>query len=281
MTRRIPALLLSALMATALLACGGRPESAPQARPPEPLDYAGTTVDGHRLLADDPSGTGRVVEVLGDLGGAEHVAVVVPGSGQNRDNFRANSARPGTVPLANGEALHAAMRGRAPEGDTAVVAWLGYFPPQGYGPDLATIGRAQQGARALVRFAREELPAGAHVTLSCHSYGTAVCGLAATRAGVADDVVAFASPGMGVSGGDAIRARVWAARADGDWIRWVPGVRLGPLGLGADPMDPAFGAARFDPGDVSGHTRYYRPGGAALAAAAAVATGEGRAAGAR
>ncbi|MFD0774232.1 alpha/beta hydrolase [Streptomonospora algeriensis] len=278
MTRRIPALLLSALMATALLACGGRPEAAAQERP-LPLHYAETTVDGHRLLADDPAGAGRVVEVLGDLDGAEHVAVVVPGSGQNRDNFRASGGHPGAVPLANGKALYAAMRERAPRSDSAVVVWLGYLPPQGYGADLATIGRARDGAGALVRFAREVLPFGAHVTLSCHSYGTAVCGLAAARTGLADDVVALASPGMGVAGAEEIRARVWATRADGDWIRWVPGLRLGPLGLGADPMAPAFGAARFDAGEIEGHTQYYRPKSAALAATAAIATG-GRPAGA-
>ncbi|WP_169775406.1 alpha/beta hydrolase [Streptomonospora alba] len=273
MTRRISALLLGALLTTAVLSCGGRPEAAAQVVPPEPLDYAETTVDGHHLLADDTSGSGRVVEVLGDLAGAEHIAVVVPGSGQNRDNFRAG-AHPGAVPLVNGRALYAAMRERAPEGGTAVVVWLGYLPPQGYGADLVGTARAREGAEALVRFAREVLPADAHVTLSCHSYGTAVCGLAAAQARTADDVVALASPGMGVDAAHEIRARVWATRAEDDWIRWVPSLRIGRLGLGGDPMDPEFGAVRFDPGAVSGHTQYYRPGSAALSATAAVAVGD-------
>ncbi|MFC4865691.1 alpha/beta hydrolase [Streptomonospora arabica] len=274
MIRRLPALLLCALMACVGLGCGARAGAEAKAPPPDPLEYGESVVDGHRILAEDPSGSGRVVEVLGDLDGAEHVAVVVPGSGQTRDNFRANRANPGAVPLTNGRALYAAMRDRAPARATAVVVWLGYLPPQGYGPELAGIVRARRGAEALVRFTREVLPADAHVTLACHSYGTAVCGLAAAQADVADDVVALACPGMGVTDGDAIRARVWATRASDDWIRWVPSLRAGPVGLGADAMDPEFGAVRFDPGDISGHTQYYRPGSAALAATAAVAVGE-------
>ncbi|MUL39856.1 hypothetical protein FZ103_01450 [Streptomonospora sp. PA3] len=274
MTRGLRVLFLGALLAVVGAACVGRPEAGTQARPPAPLHYAEATVDGHRLLADDPWGSGRVVEVLGDLDGAEHIAVVVPGSGQHRGNFRASGAHPGAVPLANGRALQAEMRERAPEVPSAVVVWLGYLPPQGYSADLAGIARARRGADALARFAREVLPSGARVTLACHSYGTAVCGLAAARAGVAEDVVALASPGMGVADAEAIRARVWATRAPDDWIRWVPSLRLGPLGLGADPMDPAFGAVRFAPGHISGHTQYYRPGSAALAATAAIAVGE-------
>ncbi|QBI52636.1 alpha/beta hydrolase [Streptomonospora litoralis] len=276
MTRRLPVLLLGALLAAVGLGCGGRPYTAAEtAAPVPPLNYAETTVDGHRLLADDPAGSGRVVEVLGGLDNAEHVAVVVPGSGQTRANFRASGAHPGAVPLANGRALHAEMRERAPGRKTAVVVWLGYLPPQGYGPELAHLGAAEQGADALVRFTRDVLPADAHVTLACHSYGTAVCGLAATRPGVAGDVVALASPGMGVADADAIRARVWTTRAPGDWIAWVPSLRIGPLGLGGDPMNPDFGATRFAAGDISGHTRYYHPGSAALAGTASISLGEG------
>ncbi|MDT0301502.1 alpha/beta hydrolase [Streptomonospora wellingtoniae] len=267
-------MLLCAVLACVGLGCGARAGAAAKSPPPDPLEYGDAVVEGHRILAEDPSGSGRVVEVLGDLDGAEHVAVVVPGAGQTRDNFRANPAEPGTVPLANGRALYAAMRDRASMRETAVVVWLGYLPPQGHSLELAGIVGARRGADALVRFTREVLPADAHVTLTCHSYGTAVCGLAAAHANVADDVVALACPGMGVTDGAAIRARVWTTRAPDDWIRWVPSVRAGPVGLGADPMDPGFGAVRFDPGDISGHTQYYRPGSAALAATSAIAVGE-------
>ncbi|GAB3464922.1 hypothetical protein GCM10027570_53090 [Streptomonospora sediminis] len=274
MTRRIPALLLIALVATMGLSSGWRWQTEPTDGPPAPLDYTETELDGHVLLAEDPTGSGRVVEVLGDLDGAEHVAVVVPGSGQTRHNFRESTAAPGAVPLSNGRALYAEMRRRAPERGAAVVVWLGYLPPQGYGLEHAGIGQARQGAGELVRFAREVLPDRAHVTLACHSYGTAVCGLATAQRGVADDVVALASPGMGVADAGAIRARVWATRTPDDWIRWVPNVSIGPIGLGGDPMNPRFGATRFAPGGISGHTHYYRPGSAALAATAAIAAGD-------
>ncbi|MBV2362730.1 alpha/beta hydrolase [Streptomonospora nanhaiensis] len=283
MARRISRALLGALLAAAVLACcGGAAGAADRARP-APLGYRDAPAGG--VLAHDPAGSGRVVEVVGDLRRADHIAVVVPGSGQNAENFRGahngagTARRPGTVPLANGRALYAEMRERAPHGRVAVVVWLGYLPPQEVGIDLAGIAAARHGARELARFAREVLPRDRHTTLVCHSYGTAVCGLAAREPGVADDVVALASPGMGVAHAGQMSARVWATRAEGDWIRFVPSVRLGPLGLGGDPMSPRFGARTFPAGDATGHTDYYRPGGACLAVMAGIAVGAAPAAG--
>ncbi|WP_067965651.1 alpha/beta hydrolase [Nocardiopsis trehalosi] len=265
------------LLAAAAVAAGPAGPAAPAAPPgtvAAPLAYAARAGDGGRtVLADDPAGSGRVVEVIGDLAAADDIAVVVPGSGQNRENFHASAANPGTVPLDNGRALHAAMRDRRPDRAAAVVVWLGYLPPQRVDAEAVTTTRAAVGAAELARFGRDHLPGGAHVTLVCHSYGSTVCGLAAREAGVADDVVALASPGMGVDGAGEVRARVWATRADDDWIRFVPSFSAGVLGLGGDPMDPAFGARTFSAGDASGHEQYYRRGGAALAGIAAIAAG--------
>ncbi|MFC3997209.1 alpha/beta hydrolase [Nocardiopsis sediminis] len=276
MTQRLPALLTGTALAAAALAgaAGGPlPARADSARPVAPLHYEQTEVDGHLLLADDPAGTGRVVEVIGDLDTADDVAIVVPGSGQNRENFRHSDAHPGTVPLDNGRALYKAMRAQLPDRAVAVVVWLGYQPPQNLGSDAISSTRARLGAAELARFTRHWIPDSAHTTLVCHSYGSTVCGLAAREPSVADDVVALASPGMGVRDAGGIRARVWATRAADDWIRFVPSFRLGPYGLGGDPMRSAFGATTFPAGAVSGHDQYYTPGSAALTTTAAIALG--------
>ncbi|PSK97378.1 alpha/beta hydrolase family protein [Murinocardiopsis flavida] len=255
------------------LGAGAPPSVRLPEPPPEPLRYEPVAVDGGTVLADDPAGTGRVVQALGDVDDADHIAVVVPGTGQNRDNFRTNgSADDSAVPLANGRALYREARLRDPDAKVAVVVWLGYQPPQMFDPRAAVNGQAAVGADELARF-RTRLPADAHVTLVCHSYGTVVCGRAATRPGVADDVVALASPGMGVDRAADIRADVWATRTEDDWIRLVPGVRAGSMGHGADPMAPEFGARTFDPGTINGHSSYYTPGSDALATTARVVLG--------
>ncbi|NUT50071.1 MAG: hypothetical protein HOV94_22585 [Saccharothrix sp.] len=203
---------------------------------------------------DPPAFTPRI-EVDGDLSRAAHVVVVVPGSDVDGDRFDATVGR-------MARDLHAAV-GRD---DVAVIAWLGYRTPSGLGVDAAGGRLARAGAVALDEYVRT-LPG--HVRLMCHSYGSVVCGLARLPV---DDVVFLGSPGVRVdevgSG-----ARVWAARGGRDWTRWVPSVRLGDLGHGPDPVDPAFGARVFDVGDIA-HDEYFREGTASLRALARIAVGE-------
>jgi Alpha/beta hydrolase len=73
-----------------------------------------------------------------------------------------------------------------------------------------------------------------------------------------DDVVALAAPGMDVGSAAELRttARVWAARTERDPIRFVPEVRVGPLGHGRNPTDPRFGARVIDTGTAQGHDVY-------------------------
>src|SRR5690606_34289210 len=197
MLERAVTLLVVSIVAMAGLAAGWWSPTAEAREAAEPLRYAPVreAASGRTLLADDPE-TGRVVEVIGDLDGAEHVAVVVPGTGQNRGNFRTSDRDAGTVPVQNGEALYAQMRKRSDR--VAVVVWLGYRPPQKPNASAYRLESAREGADELSRFTREALPDGAHTTLACHSYGAAVCGLAAQHPGTADDVVALGAPGMGV-----------------------------------------------------------------------------------
>ncbi len=113
----------------------------------------------------------------------------------------------------------------------------------------------------------------------CHSYGSVVCAYAApelVQTGVTlSDIVVFGSPGMDVSTVSALgtSARVWAARATADWIRWVPNVRMFGVGHGTDPTDPAFGARVLAVPDADGHDGYLLAGTTSLRRLTATALG--------
>ncbi|MEV4354916.1 alpha/beta hydrolase [Nonomuraea sp. NPDC049625] len=63
----------------------------------------------------------------------------------------------------------------------------------------------------------------------------------------------------GAKGAAVVPLRVWAGLGDNDWVRFVPKVKLGPVGFGADPMSPSFGARVFAVGS-GGHSDYFAPG---------------------
>jgi hypothetical protein len=69
----------------------------------------------HQLLEFDPSGDGRIVEVIGDLDRADHVAVFVPGTGSDLDRYPGTFAR--MTPFARASP------------DLAVVVWQGADHP--------------------------------------------------------------------------------------------------------------------------------------------------------
>ncbi|MFE6054791.1 alpha/beta hydrolase [Kitasatospora sp. NPDC056446] len=233
-----------------------------------------TLLDGGRqVLAFDPRGRGQVAEVYGDLATAARTAVVVPGSDIDLLSFDRASDPYGT-PAGMAQALY-----RATDGRTAVIAWAGYTTPVGLGPDAATEDLARAGASRLTRLldglaatTRPQAPA----TVFCHSYGSVVCGLARPTPARASGVVVLGSPGMGVDSAADLDPGVplWAtARNGSDWIGDVPNVRLLGLGHGADPTAPGFGARPLPATGSHGHTGYFAPGTASLAAYAAVALG--------
>ncbi|MEB8343666.1 alpha/beta hydrolase [Streptomyces endophyticus] len=222
-----------------------------------------------RILAFDPRGRGQVAEVYGDLETARHVSVIVPGSDIDLGTFDRATDVYGT-PAGMARSLHRATGGR-----TAVVAWAGYTTPVGLGPDAATGRLAEAGAPRLARFAQGLTAAGApKPTVFCHSYGSVVCGIAASRLPAAD-LVALGSPGLRADTVAELhtRARVWAARDDSDWIAKVPNVELFGLGHGTDPTDASFGARRVPAERAQGHTGYFAPGTDSLRAFADIATG--------
>jgi Alpha/beta hydrolase len=239
--------------------------------PLRPLAYASRVADGRHLLAYDTRGDGRVVEVLGDLARADHVAVVVPGSGHRLDDFWTSTAP--MSPRRTGLRLLAEVERQFPTLHAAVVVWLGYDTPENVDLVAARSDRAVTGAADLAGLTRI-LPPGVGITLIGHSYGSVVAGRAAATAR-ADDIVLLGSPGVDVATAADLHtaATVWAATADSDPIRFVPSVRLAGLGHGADPTAASFGARRFATGGISGHDDYYLPGSTSLANLARIVAG--------
>jgi pimeloyl-ACP methyl ester carboxylesterase len=238
--------------------------------------YAAWAAGGRRFLAFDRRGDGIAVEVVGDLATADRVVVLVPGVDTTlRDFDRGLGGVARRAPAVQARNLYDALRTADPTARVAVVAWLGYDPPEGIGLEAARDTRARAGAPALARLVAEvgmQRP-DVSVVLVGHSYGALVIGLAAPRLGArVTDVVAVGAPGMGADrvAGLHTSARVWAALAQDDWVRRIPQVRLGRLGLGTRPSSPSFGAHRLPASGVVGHDGYLAPGSSTLAAVAAL-----------
>ncbi|MFE2167588.1 alpha/beta hydrolase [Streptomyces sp. NPDC059447] len=219
-----------------------------------------------RFLAFDGRGRGRAVEVLGDLETADRIAVLVPGSDTTLDTYQ--RFRAGAV------ALQQRLQAEHPR--SAVVAWLGYDTPGTVSTTVLTSDRADEAASELApfldRLAGMTAP-GSRLSLLCHSYGSVVCARTATGPAVTD-IALFGSPGTGAASADELPtgARVWAGRGGADWISGVPHVRLGGIGFGADPVDPAFGARAFAAGP-GGHSDYLKPGTESLDSLATIVLG--------
>ncbi|GGV85396.1 hypothetical protein GCM10010294_64890 [Streptomyces griseoloalbus] len=223
--------------------------------------FAALMHPGRKILAFNPSGSGRVAEVFGDLREAERVSVVVPGADTDLLTFQ-RTHRKYAAPVGMAESLYAAERYADPTTRTAVIAWADYTAPSGLGMDAATAMRAEDGALRLDAMLRG-LPGKAPVSLFCHSYGSVVCGVAAHALPdrVADIAVA-GSPGMRVEKASQLHtgARVWAMRDADDWIQDVPNMELGGLGHGADPVAAGFGARVLSAREAKGHAGYFEPG---------------------
>ena len=191
---------------------------------------------GRQILAFDDRGDGRIVEVLGDLEAAARVVILVPGVDDNLADFDTGHGGVQRRALAwQARRLAEQIHDLDPTAPVAVLAWLGYDPPEGVRREALLENRAAAGADALDHFIAGLVLARPNrsVAVIGHSYGSTVAGLAAPRMPPqVTDIVAIGSPGMGVADRSALHttARVWAGSAPDDWIRRVPGVRL--LGIG-------------------------------------------------
>ncbi|MEU8144417.1 alpha/beta hydrolase [Nonomuraea sp. NPDC048901] len=242
------------------------------------LTLAGSLAFG-AVLALPGQHSGRLVKVYGDLATADRVAIVVPGADTTVATFEASTKRPGGA--ARALLAEAAKVGHGER--LAVIAWLGYDAPPTWSLGAITDTAAVEGAKALRRTVMElHARTSAPIALLCHSYGSVVCAKAGTDLPVAD-VALFGSPGIGapsdgapsdhhlsdasyrppsnhgVSGPAPSVTRVWAGVGGSDWIRFVPKVKLGPLGFGADALSPGYGARVFEVGP-GGHSDYFTPG---------------------
>ncbi|MFJ4911553.1 alpha/beta hydrolase [Streptomyces sp. NPDC088726] len=230
---------------------------------------------GRHFLAFDPSGRGRAAEVFGDLDRAERISVVVPGVDTNLLTLERTGTKTNAAPVGMAKSLYAAERTAGPAVRTAVIAWADYTAPVGIGMDAALGNLAQRGAVRLDALVGA-LPGQSPVSLFCHSYGSVLCGVAASGlpARVTDIAVA-GSPGMRADNAGALhtRANVWAMRDRDDWIADVPNLEVAGLGHGADPVDPDFGARIAAAGDAIGHSGYFEPGTESLGNFAAIGVG--------
>ncbi|MEV8564512.1 alpha/beta hydrolase [Streptomyces sp. NPDC051322] len=237
--------------------------------------YTALTRDGRQIIAFDPTGTGRVAEVIGNLQRAEHISVVVPGVDTNLLTFQ-RDRRPYSAPLGMAKSLYAAEHQERPAAHTAVIAWADYTSPVGIGVDAA-IGRLAEDGAVRLHALVDALPGDAPVALVCHSYGSVVCGVAAhdlsTRV---SDIAVAGSPGMRTesAAGLGTDARIWAMRDSDDWIQDVPHLDVGGLGHGADPVSADFGARVVSAGRAHGHAGYFQPGTESLSNFAAVGLGD-------
>ena len=237
---------------------------------------------GRQLLRFDTSGDGEIVEVLGDLETARHLAVLVPGVGNDLAGFE-DGLRANATALLEGA-------GRA---DVAVVAWLGYDPPD----DLlaATNRHPVAAARSLSSFLAGlgiSVGQNIHMSIIGHSYGSLVTGRALQMGAVVDEVVFIGSPGVGVDHvsklGLPATTRVWAGRAASDPIRFARAIEClevipvcypsdDRLFFGVDPTDPDFGARRFPVEEEpvrDAHSAYFRRGSESLRSLTAILVGD-------
>jgi pimeloyl-ACP methyl ester carboxylesterase len=234
---------------------------------------------GRQVLEYDPRGDGRVAEVVGDLTTADRIAVIVPGVDSRLDNFdRSTATKIRRSPSWQAHQLLNQIHSADPTARVAVIAWLGYDPPEGIGRDAIREERAAAGAKALDRFVAglaAYRPAAA-LTVIGHSYGSVVTGLAAHAFGSrVRDVVAIGSPGMGVNRAADLHtsARVWAGSAAADWTRNLPGIKLFGAGHGTLPVAASFGARILPTLGAVDHDGYFLPGTDSLRAMAGVVLG--------
>ncbi|WP_405936607.1 alpha/beta hydrolase family protein [Streptomyces sp. NBC_00726] len=227
------------------------------------------------FLAFDPSGRGLAAEVFGDLDRAQRISLVVPGVDTNLLTLERTGPKTNAAPVGMARSLYAAERAASPGVRTAVIAWADYTTPVGIGMDAALGNLAARGAVRLDALVRV-LPGPAPVSLFCHSYGSVLCGLAASRLpGRVEDIAVAGSPGMRADNVGRLhtRAHVWAMRDSGDWIEDVPNLEFGGLGHGADPVDRGFGARVVSADGAVGHSGYFEPGTESLDNFAAIGVG--------
>lgn len=163
-----------------------------------------------------PDGEGdRLVEVFGEIEGAAHVAVTIPGFSSSVEKGHelppAAIATPGRLHsnswVWDAERLWARSAADYGAETTTVIAYLGYAPPgtrPGNWADVTVTARAELGASELLRDLRAwSIDDRTHLTTIGHSYGSTMLGIATASADTgAADVAFIGSPGVGIYASD-------------------------------------------------------------------------------
>lgn len=201
---------------------------------------------------DDPSGHGRIprqilafdpgraslVELHGDLGGAQSVAVLVPGVNTTVEGSAANAA--------TARRFVSGSNGRL-----AMITYLGGPFPQVHDAVTAVAAAdrryALEMAPRLVAFSEDvarRVPPGVLVTVVGHSYGGSIVGTAETMGLTSDRTLFLAAAGAGVGVDDPgdwhnrnPHVQRYSMTAPGDFIELVQGIPGGPHGADPDEMD--------------------------------------------
>lgn len=184
------------------------------------------------LLGYSSEGDGRAIVAIGNPDTADHVSVLVPGTGSDLGNVGGSVDR---AELMAGDAYWA-----DPGSSTASVLWLGYDAPDEVAPHAMDRRYAEDAARDLSSFTSGlravDEDGASHVTVTGHSYGSTTVGIAARDAGLdVDDMVFVGSPGVGVDSASDLGIdpdRVWATRNEEDIIGWAREDALGAIAGG-------------------------------------------------
>ncbi len=220
-------------------------------------------VERHRqFLSVSTKGDGRLVEVLGDLEKAKHVAVAVPGMLVDIDDQADQRVRAGNIKAEAGE-------------DTAVVNWLGYDTPDEVVTASQT-GVAEQAAAALtadmagIDAVRDP---DSDISALGHSFGSCVVARAAYNGAPFNRVILCGSPGIAPNVTRAAHLNrpdiEWfTARAPWDYVAYTQW-------HGADPATWP-DATRIATDGVFLHDRYHGPNTAFTRNAGLIIRGEQR-----
>lgn len=202
--------------------------------------YQSILANNRQILDFDPTGNGRIAELIGTIGpNTTNVGVLVPGTYTNMADFDKYAQDAASFVNADGS------------GHLAMVAWADGGFPQSLVPAAADPAYAQASAPDLAAFShqlRDQINQQAgpdnnvQVTYAGHSYGGAVVGLAEQDGLDANRTLYVESAGMGHgvwSPSDLHDAQPdvqrYAMTAPGDPISAIQGVQVLGIGHGADP----------------------------------------------
>lgn len=250
-------------------------------------------------LAD--RGQGRAAIAIGNPDYADNTSVIVPGTG--------SSVKSGWLSDGHNDAMNLWDQAVAADPDSthAVISWMGYDAPDGFGdtrvanPDLARAGGDLLAADVNGLWVTHQDPS-QHVTVIGHSYGSTTVADAFAGSGMhANDAVLLGCPGtdlarsaadfnldggnvyVGSASTDPVSYIGTAPEYAHDYLNRQLGYPVGlDAGLGLDPAGDEYGSIRFDAEvvgrsglDPNDHSHYYDMGTESLRAMTHIVTGEG------